>query len=704
MKQEIRGNLARLLATENLTVLHSKKVDTAMFDAVNRVLTLPDWDTTDLVYEMLIGHETGHAIYTPHVDPSKISDLPADFINVVEDVRIEKRMKDRYPGMRRTFYDGYKKLHEDDFFDIKDTDIDKLNFLDKVNLYFKIGSHLNISFTKEERAIVDKVSGVFDFDEVVPLARMIYDYCKDNNQLPPPSASFSYAFDEGSGQQIQIDMSGAEPGDGDGDQPVSGDPNSNQKGKDENGDASASSSPSNQGGNNISKTMNSLENNIKKMVSPNPTDIVYVTLPELKPKDSIVSYTKFHELVKFSFYYASSDNMDTVQQRYNKFKAESKKDVAYLVKEFESKKAADSYSRIQENKTGVLDTCLLHTYKYNDDIFKKNSFVPEGKNHGLIFILDWSGSMQPNILNTCKQLIKLIWFCQRVSIPFDVYAFSTEATAINGYMDRRKAHDLWRQNQKDNLIRIDPTSFSLMHILSNSVSFSQTENYIKNLYLLASYFSDRSCFNYGSIHGFKNELCLGGTPLNESVVLLKNVIHEFKQRTRVQKTNCVILTDGEGSLLNVTDSTITPFYRGGDPVSDLSKKHWLLDEKLKTTYQFPNYTGGNWHEFTNVFLKNLKDHFKDVNLISFRLLTSGQIHRFVNTIDLSKNKDIKNRLINDKSCLINHEVYDSYFAIVDSSLSAKSINSSSSNEFLSDVVAARKSNTKIMSEFISTIA
>jgi len=38
--QEIKGNLARLLATENLVVEH-RKVPTASFDVENRVLTLP---------------------------------------------------------------------------------------------------------------------------------------------------------------------------------------------------------------------------------------------------------------------------------------------------------------------------------------------------------------------------------------------------------------------------------------------------------------------------------------------------------------------------------------------------------------------------------------------------------------------------------------------------------------------------------------
>merc|ERR1711991_580939 len=79
-----------------------------------------------------------------------------------------------------------------------------------------------------------------------------------------------------------------------------------------------------------------------------------------------------------------------------------------------------------QSKTGVLNTSKLHTYKYNDDIFKKVTVLPDGKNHGMIFILDWSGSMGTVLMDTVKQLLNLCWFCRKVQIPFEVYAFTYE--------------------------------------------------------------------------------------------------------------------------------------------------------------------------------------------------------------------------------------------------------------------------------------
>ena len=87
-QQEIKGNLARLLATENLVVEH-RSVPTAQFDVERRVLTLPNWDkASSIVYDMLVGHEVGHALFTPNEDWTLKVKVPQSYVNVVEDVRI----------------------------------------------------------------------------------------------------------------------------------------------------------------------------------------------------------------------------------------------------------------------------------------------------------------------------------------------------------------------------------------------------------------------------------------------------------------------------------------------------------------------------------------------------------------------------------------------------------------------------------------
>ena len=123
----------------------------------------------------------------------------------------------------------------------------------------------------------------------------------------------------------------------------------------------------------------------------------YVELPKVYLENVIIPNKYIHE--KASKYYqveASTwvrEEYLNVIQEYMTYKKSAEKEVSYLVKEFECKKSADQYARSSTARTGVLDTSQLHTYKYNEDLFKKVSVIPDGKNHGLVFILDWSGSM-----------------------------------------------------------------------------------------------------------------------------------------------------------------------------------------------------------------------------------------------------------------------------------------------------------------------
>ena len=91
---EVKGQLAKLLATEDL-VIENRQVSTASFDVDKRVLTLPLWErASNVVYDLLVGHEVGHALFTPNEDWTvKYPNVPKSFVNVIEDVRIERLMK-----------------------------------------------------------------------------------------------------------------------------------------------------------------------------------------------------------------------------------------------------------------------------------------------------------------------------------------------------------------------------------------------------------------------------------------------------------------------------------------------------------------------------------------------------------------------------------------------------------------------------------
>ena len=101
---EIKGMLARLLSTEDL-IVENKKVETACFNVHTRVLTLPIWErASNAVYDLLLSHESAHAILTPDIDWTKDYKISPQFVNICEDVRVEKLMKRCYAGLAKTFY------------------------------------------------------------------------------------------------------------------------------------------------------------------------------------------------------------------------------------------------------------------------------------------------------------------------------------------------------------------------------------------------------------------------------------------------------------------------------------------------------------------------------------------------------------------------------------------------------------------------
>ena len=121
----------------------------------------------------------------------------------------------------------------------------------------------------------------------------------------------------------------------------------------------------------------------------------------------------------------STDYIGSARESFSKFRTEQKSIISYMAKEFEMRKSADEHSRTREGKTGVLNPNKLHAYKFSEDLFLRSNIVSDGKNHGFVMFVDWSGSMAHNMANTIDQLTLLALFCKKVNIPFDVFAFTT---------------------------------------------------------------------------------------------------------------------------------------------------------------------------------------------------------------------------------------------------------------------------------------
>ena len=187
MKRETvqtKSQLAKLLATENIEV-QENAVKTASPDAKNRILTIPilkKEHRSKYVYDMLVGHEVSHALHTPSKswgDMKNKTDEFRSFVNVLEDVRIDKLIQKKYPGLTKDYLLGFKKMYKDNFFGTKGKDLSTYALIDKINLYFKSSKTLNFNFNKKENYFVDLVNKCKTFKDVLKLAEDILGHCKE---------------------------------------------------------------------------------------------------------------------------------------------------------------------------------------------------------------------------------------------------------------------------------------------------------------------------------------------------------------------------------------------------------------------------------------------------------------------------------------------------------------------------------------------
>ena len=735
IQYEIKSQLAKLLATEDLVVEH-KKVETASFNIVSRVLTLPMWEnTTEQVVDMLVSHEVGHALYTPNEEWYKEYQINPSVVNVVEDARIEKLMKRRYDGITKTFFKGYTELHDQDFFDVKKKDISKLTLADRINLFFKIGSHYRISFTDYEQTLVDRVAACETFQDVLEVSKLIYEYCLDEIEKRKE--------EEKTEQQAELDLEGGDGQSGGGSGAELEDVRDDMYDEDGNPtepDEDGSDVESHQvipegrssggvqmgtGESEIAETAESLERALKSLAVMEGIENRYLEIPDVDTDQIIIDNDVIHAICAAHFESIRNDfeekskivglerdwslysleesikSMAETDKEFFKFKKNAQKEVNYLVKEFEMKKSAGAYARATTSRTGILDTTKLHTYKYNEDLFKKVSIIPDGKNHGLIFVLDWSGSMSREMLDTIKQLYNLIWFCNKVQIPFEVYAFTENFPNQDENGDAKESYE-----PKNGLFTVRP-GFSLMNLFTSKVRGKNLEKQLKNIFCIATAFNN---FNGGRVVPFG--MSLSGTPLNESIVALHKIIPQFRKENGVEKVNCVILTDGEAYSLNYHQEVQrnwedTP-YMGSRSIDNSC---FLRNRKTGKTYR----TGDSWHSFTPILLKDLRDTFPDVNVVGFRIMSPRDVSSFLrvncddyNSLEVEKHKITWRKT---KAVAVKGSGYHVYFGLSSAALANDSefeveegATKAQIKRAFTKSLTAKKMNKKILNEFVTMIA
>jgi hypothetical protein len=752
---ESKNSLARLLATENLTVQHAK-IPTASFDVKNRVLNLPIWkNMTDVMYEGLIGHEVGHALYTIYDEWKGFLDTHPklkDYANVIEDARIEKKMKIKFPGMRSVFYGMYDELNTRDFFGTNGRDLDSYGILDRINLHFKLGMRAQIKFDEAEQDFVNRVALAETFEDVSALAIELAGIAKDeklntdfdeleydedgmpyfdevdeDSATDMPSSSNDMEMPKAETDETGEDKQSEETedeGENEGEEKSSGktladvydeeNPEDAEE-LDSGEDAGEPISREDPNAPPRSETQRKFDDSLEDLNDQGASSPIYVDLPKIRTKEVIVGYKKIGELLTNAFD-GPMDDFDTHQwESYEDSLREWKRDslpiVNYMVKEFEMKQSASAHRRTSISKTGVLDTNKMHAYKYDEDIFKRASVVKDGRSHALCIYVDWSASMSDKIHGTVKQTINLVHFARKVGIPVRVYAFSNSGAARS--MNRKSYDDpaskFYNDHDGNNASKnhLKLGELSLREFFNEKINAREFNKMIDNFYKVGL---SNEYNRLATPEGFS----LHSTPLNECIIASYEQVSEFKRETGKEKVNVIFLTDGASNgnadYWNAEEQDVLSGFRSWS-----SPTHLMVRDP-KTKQLISTSDGGRYRDMTSDLLSGLGRHC-DVNVIGFFLTSTRHIiHKINGTYGWDNALKHKRDLTKTGYASFKSDGYDKYFMVKDTALDKEfefeeperdennAVNKRQLRSAFRKFTKGRRMNKMLLNEFVAMVA
>ena len=669
-------NLAKLMATENITVTF-EKVSTAAFDLKSRKLILPIWkNISEATYNFLVAHEVSHALNTPveEWENAATNKNIAQTINVVEDARIERMILKKYPGCRKDFLLGYKELHNRNFFGLKEKEIDGRELIDRINLHYKSYGNIHVPFAKDEKVWIDRIDNATTFEEVVEISNDLIAHKEEELKNNDSNDSAPNKIDEESDSETE--NSGSTNGENDSDtedndtsesdndeSDSSKEGNDDEENSDENSEdtsieAGSENEEDSSSGNDsysiddeeneeVETSMDSLEKNLNDISATDSnyrnrySKTIHLTNESIDnfdldklilPMDEFLMYAGRKE-EDFQESYSSNDNITIINtsEAYATNRSENLKVVNNMVKTFEMKKSASLNARTMTAKTGLLDMNKLPFYKLSDDIFLQNEVTPEGKNHAIMMYLDMSSSMNgEGMTSALSQIINMIMFCDKVSIPYRVYGFSDRVFPWASWSIGKGNYikDFKRKDWKYGLNLDDRDRHYSDGVSSDKIGFGYADRDTVLVELTRSdapkadrlkaleYFSssvvswrsykENTYYDKKYSFNFTNGL-LGSTPLNISLYLAPKVINQYRKEVAAEKMTFFIYTDGDA-----TDS----FYAYDGQYSNRSSYSSSFVDPVNGYYKVS--TTGEAYQLYNVLCDRVK-FLTDATVIGMRV-------------------------------------------------------------------------------------
>ena len=490
------SGFASLLATEDVSVVVDASAETASFDLESRTVTMPVWrEMSSQLTDMLIGHEVSHALHTTCDLPATIDHIAGRLsrtmpkglimaaLNVVEDVRIDKLIQRRYRGLVSDYVVGYTEMRNMDLFGVGEENPNEREFLDRLNLHAK-GYRGEIAFCDDEENFVERAENAEEFGEVVDLVVDILNWLPENDQSennPEVTEGDGPAGGEGdsAGGESQStgeqgddtennasgetgEQSGDESGEGSdegveskGDGSMESAADAEDDGSNAEGDQSGEEANGGSHGfaDQMPSTADAMANGLKNLAAKSDpeNEWSHPVRSHTMPKDSQFAKTAFaergdyrkeiDELVEAALKSRYSGQANAkVLAKYDTWASDARVSVNQMAMEFERKQAAHIDQRTQVGKSGRLDMSKLHNYKLSEDLFMRTEMRPNGKNHAMTIVIDWSGSMSDKVISTMRQACILAMFCKKVNVPCEVYLFQS------GYQMLKDAKNYDRTN------------------------------------------------------------------------------------------------------------------------------------------------------------------------------------------------------------------------------------------------------------------
>ena len=582
-----KSTLAKLLATENVSLEH-KNVPTAYFDLKDRKVVLPilKSDISPAMYDLFIGHEVSHALNTPlegwHDSQSLKGKGFKSFLNVVEDARIERDIKKRFPGLTKSFYKGYREMFEMDFFGLGDNDINDYPLIDRINLFYKVGQFANVQFTDEEQVFVDRVAKCETWDDVVAVSEDLYDYAQNEESemdlpdafhgdseegendsedpMPMPSDDSDADTEEETGEGESHDSDDSQESDAE-EENNEGDV-SDEESDEESDDADMIQSE--ESGEPMSLTDQAFRDNEEQLIETGSRDIHWVNFPKLDTKKWVNNDPwnglEDHLREKVDFFVAdesgrgwrSFDSEDAIpfetaaELLVNGFTKKNRAFINMMVSQFEAKRKAQTLKKAREHRTGDLNMDKLWATKLTEDVFLSTTVTPDGKNHGMLMVIDFSGSMYDKLQATIEQMLIQVSFCKKVNIPFEVYSFT------NNRGNNIDQHVV--QNQKAGDLQIVDNDLCINRLIHSGMGAKEFKKTMMLMLMIGSGYSTwnsrQSGLPFCEHYSFPSRFGLGGTPLDATVLMMRDIALEFRRKNGIDVLNTLFLTDGgnTGSL------------------------------------------------------------------------------------------------------------------------------------------------------------